>query len=562
MQCLRKSLGGGWIILLLLVTVALVVSACGRAADPQEPEEPTTPTEPTEPAADEPAEPVTQVIRVPEHEPTGLDPTKGGHGYYASVNMFVTLIDIYTEAGVQKPMAAERWEWSDDGLQLTFYLRQDMLWSDGNQVTAHDFRYAWLRQLDPATAAYGPSAIFPIVNAQAFNRGEVTDREAVGIEAPDDFTLRLTLDYPSPALLQRIGGSRWMAVPEWVVEEHGDRWVFAENIVTCGPYTMESWSHDRQMVLVKDENWWGPEPSIDRIEFLIMEDAWGRGIFAYEAGEVDWAEVPAGELERVRNDPVLSTQAHNVDLMGVVYVNVDNANPPFDDVRVRKAFHMAIDREVLTRDVLAGAYDPAWSIVPPGIMGRNPDNAFGYDPDRARELLAEAGYPDGEGLRDITLVFWSVDRARTCAEAIQAMLKNELNVNLVLQPLEPAAMADYRISVRETSYDLYWGLGWAGVGDPTEFHDQFYSEFSWMRTRFSDPEYDVLTKAAGQEVDPDRRAELYYEAETILNEAVPLIPLFYEGKVHLIQPRVKGLLEATSPLAVTILYYDGVHIEE
>ena len=555
MARLKRLFGLRGLLVLVLAMLMVISVACGAADTPA--------PDPVDDGNDVDAPAIEQVIRVPEHEPAGFDPTKGGHGYYATVNMFDRLVDIYSETGKQKPMAAESWEWSDDGTELTFYLREDMYWTDGNKVTAGDFRYSWIRHLDPATGARDPSGIFPIVNAAAFNRGDVTDPDEVGIEVVDDYTLRIYLDAPSPQILQILGTHSWMPLPEWVVEEHGERWMLPENIVSQGAFKMESWSHDRELVLVKNEDWWGPDFPLDRIEFVLMEDAWGRGIFSYEAGEVDWAEVPAGELDRVSSHSELSEQLHNIPLIGIVYFMVDTENPPLDDVRIRQAIHMAIDRDVLTRDVLAGAFEPAYNMAAPGLLGRNDEDTLGYDPDRARELLAEAGYPNGEGLRDLELTFWSVDRARTSAEALQAQLKEELNINLRLQPLEPAAMGDWRISRRDQPFDFYWSLSWSGSGDPTTLHDPLFdSEFSHTRNRFSDPDYDRLIRQARQETDPDVRAELYYEAESILNYELPTIPLFFEAKQKLIHPRVKGLLDSTSPLAVTIIYWDGVEVVE
>lgn len=513
-----------------------------------------------------------RVLRIPEHEPSGFDPTYSGHGYYLTENMYCTLVNVIVNPGEIMPWAAESWEWCADGITLTFHLREGMEWTDGTPLTAYDYEYGWLRHLHPQTASYDPSDLFVVKNALAYNAGEVSVDE-VGIKALDDLTLQVILEEPVGWFLAALGRNRWMPQPQWAIEEHGPEWVEARNVVSTGPYKMVKWDHDREVVLQVNDNWWGLNddwwgyprfvPQIDEIQFIIVEDAWGQGLMLYEAGEVDNAVVPPGDLDRIQNHPVFSEQLDRFGIIGVVLLNLDTANPPLDDVRVRQAISLAIDREALTQQVLRGAFAPAYSLVPPGIGPRNPDSAIEGDIAKAQALLAEAGFPNGAGMRELTLTFWAVDRARRSAEAIQAMLQMSLGIRIRLEPIEPAAMGSWRSNRATQPYDMYWALAWSGKGIAYDYHNSIWdSQAIRYWTRYSNPEYDQMIRAASREPDEEIRHQLYFEAEAMINYDLPSIPLMYEAQMQLTNPRVKGLQEATSPLSLIRLYFDGVYIDD
>ena len=508
------------------------------------------------------------VLRQPANEPT-LDPSQGGFGFQEYFSLYEPLVDAFSSTEIT-PLAAESWEISEDGTTYTFTLREGLRWSDGEPVTAEDYRQSFLRQLDPATAAYSADEFFAISNGQAFNTGEITDPELVGISAPDDLTLIIELEEPTPFFLSYLGNSNYLPVRVDLIEQHGDQWMEAGNHVGNGPYMLTQWDHDQLMVFEKNPHYegiWKDNRHIDRIEFVIMADAWNQAVPAFEAGEVDVAIAPASELPRLYEDSEYSAMITPVPISGVVYFTVDTANPPTDNVLVRQALSIAIDRETLANSVLRGAYAPAVSISPPQIGSHNPDEAFGYqyDPELAAELLAEAGYPGGEGFPEFEVTYWGVDRASLVMQAIQAMWSANLGIDVGLNPLEPGAMREYRISRNEQPFNMYYGLQWAGIPDPNQFHNALMDpDNSLKRSRYADPDYVQLIRDALVETDPAARAEMYQQAEAVINEQVPVIGIVYEGQTWLIRPHVQNFVESATSVGLIFRYAapPGVQISE
>jgi oligopeptide transport system substrate-binding protein len=500
------------------------------------------------------------VFRQPANEPTGLDPAQGGFGYQEMFSLYEPLVDSYTPDGTIQPLAAESWTISEDGLTYTFTLREGLMWSDGVPVTAEHYRSSFLRQLDPATAAYSVQEFFPIRNGQAYNTGEITDPNEVGLSAPDSLTLVIELERPTPFFLSYLGNSSYLPVRVDLIEQYGDQWMEAGNHVGNGPYMLTQWDHDQLMVFEQNPYYNGPWKDtrfVDRIEFVIMADAWNQAVPAFEAGEVDVAIAPAGELARLQDDPEYADMIYPVPIAGSIILVMDTANPPTDDVRVRQALSLAIDRETLANQVLRGAYAPAISLSPPQIVSHNPEAAFGYqyDVELAQQLLADAGYPGGEGFPEFEVTFWSVERAQLEMQAVQAMWAANLGINVTLNPLEPAAMRDWRISRNENSFNIYYGLNWAGIQDPNQFHNALFDPNNALkRSRFDDQAYIDLIRAAEVELDPAVRAEMYQQAEAVINEQVPIISLDYESQTWLIRPYVQNFIETTTAVGTIFRY--------
>ncbi|MEQ8674854.1 MAG: peptide ABC transporter substrate-binding protein [Aggregatilineales bacterium] len=509
------------------------------------------------------------VFRQPANEPDSLDPAQGGFGYQEMFSLYEPLVDAYSSAEVT-PLAAESWEVSDDGTVYTFTLREGLQWSDGEPVTAEDYRQSFLRQLNPATASYSVEEFYPILNGQAFSTGEITDPELVGLSAPDDLTLIIELVEPTPFFLSYLGNSNYLPVRVDLIEEYGDQWMEAGNHVGNGPYMLTQWDHDQLMVFEKNPFYtgiWQDNRFVDRIEFVLMADAWNQAVPAFEAGEVDAAIAPASELPRLLDDPEYADMINPVPIAGSVILIMDTDNAPTDNVLVRQALSLAIDREVLANSVLRGAFAPAVSLSPPQLASHNPDEAFGYqyDPELAASLLAEAGYPGGEGFPEFEVTYWSVDRAQLVMQALQAMWSSTLGIDVILNPLEPGAMRDWRISRNEQSYNMQYGLNWAGIQDASQFHNALFDpDNSLKRSRFDDADYVELIRTALVEIDPVARAEMYQQAEAIINEQVPIISLFYEGQTWLTRPYVENFVETTTSVGLIFRYAQppGLQINE
>ncbi len=509
------------------------------------------------------------VFRQPANEPDSLDPAQGGFGYQEMFSLYEPLVDAYSSTEIT-PLAAESWEVSEDGTVYTFTLREGLRWSDGEPVTAEDYRQSFLRQLTPETASYSVEEFYPILNGQAFSAGEITDPELVGLSAPDDLTLIIELEEPTPFFLSYLGNSNYLPVRVDLIEEYGDQWMEAGNHVGNGPYMLTVWDHDQLMVFEKNPHYngiWQDYRYVDRIEFVLMADAWNQAVPSFEAGEVDAAIAPASELPRLLDDPEYADMINPVPIAGSVILIMDTDNAPTDNTLVRQALSLSIDREVLANNVLRGAYSPAVSLSPPQLASHNPDEAFGYqyDPELAVQLLTEAGYPGGEGFPEFEVTYWSVDRAQLVMQAIQAMWSSTLGIDVTLNPLEPGAMRDWRISRNEQSYNMQYGLNWAGIQDASQFHNALFDpNNSLKRSRFDDADYVDLIRTALVEIDPVARAEMYQQAEAIINEQVPIISVVYEGQTWLTRPYVENFVDTTTSVGLIFRYAQppGLQISE
>ncbi len=564
------------LLMLVVVGLLLISTACQPAAAPAPTQAPAQPevVEPTKEAPAEapkaeptkvevteaPAEVVTEepkepvVLRQPANEPSGFDPALGGYGYQEYVNVYEPLVDSFS-GGEITPLAAEEFSVSEDGLVYTFKLREGLMWSDGQPLTAEDFRLSFLRQLDPATASYSAHEFYTIKNGQAYNAGEITDPNEVGIQAPDELTLVIELEQPTPHFLYYMGNTNFVPVRIDLIEKYGDQWMEAGNLVGNGPYMLTQWDHDQLIVLERNPYYtgiWKDNIKVDRIEFVLMADAWNQAVPSFEAGEVDVAIAPASEIPRLQEDPEFAEMLTNVPISGSEILIIDTKNPPTDDVRVRQALSISIDRVTLANDILRGVYAPADSHSPPDLVSYNPGDAYGYqyDPELAAQLLADAGYPGGEGFPPFEVAYWSVDLASLVMQSIQAMWKTNLGIEVTLLPIEPSAMRDWRIARNELPFNIYYGLNWCGIPDASEFHNAILDpDNSLKRSRYDNPEYVELIRQAFVETDLALRAEIYQQAEAIINRDVPIISLFYEGQTWLVRPYVKNFVDITTAVA-------------
>jgi oligopeptide transport system substrate-binding protein len=547
------------ILVPVLLLLLLALTACTAM--------PTTTTPSTGDTAGSDAAPVEKVFRMASFEPDSLDPAIGGPGYQEYQNLYEPLVDSYAADGEIRPLAAESWTVSDDGLIYTFTLRPDLKWSDGEPVTSANFYFAWMRQLDPATASYSPDDFFMIRNARAFNAGEITDPAEVGIRVIDDLTIEVTLEAPAPFFLSLVGSNSYFPLRQDILETHGDQWMEAGNFVGNGPYMLESWEHDQRLVFVKNPHYNGPwkdSRHIDRIEYTVLQDPWSQAVLPYEAGEIDVAIVPPTDRDRVAGDPELADQLQPLPISGAVIVVFDTKNTPTDDVRVRQALAMSLDYDVLANSVLKGAYAPADSFSPPSLASHNAESRLGTDVAAAQALLAEAGYPGGEGFPEFQLYYWTLERESLLAQAMQAMWQENLGITVALQPLEVQAMRDYRVSRATESFNAYVALNWSGIPDPREFHNaQLDPDGNVRHSRYDNPEYVELIRTGLTEVDPVKRAEMYQQAEALVNQEVPILSVIYEARNWLVRPNVKNFADVTTPVAemVRVAAPPGLDIE-
>ncbi len=470
-------------------------------------------------------------------EPETLDPHKmtGVPEHTLALALFEGLTTHDPKTLAPRPGMAESWESSEDGLQYTFHLRKDAVWSNGDPVTTADFLYAWKRALLPATGCEYAYQLYYIKNARAFNEGKIDDFSEVGVEAKDDHTLVVTLAGPTPFFLDLTSFETLMPVHPATVEKHGDKWVKPGNIVCNGPFVLEEWSPRERIVFKPNPKYWNHE--IVKLTKLVAlpHDNVDTAYNMFLEKEVAWIRtIPLPKIDEVKQNP----DYYATPYLGSYFYRFNVTKPPFDDVKVRKAFSMAVDRVSICRDVVKGGQIPATGFVPPGIHGYEPVSGAGYDRNKARELLAEAGYPGGEGFPEVDLLFNTSESHKTVAEAVAQMLKENLGVTVGLRNTEWKVYLDEQRSLR---YQLC-RAGWIGdYVDPNTFLDMFVTDGGNNNTGFSDPEYDRLVAEAAQEGDAKKRMKILRRIEEILVvEKLPILPIYFYVNQGLLAPKVKG----------------------
>jgi len=479
-------------------------------------------------------------------EPQGLDPhiVTGVPEHHIINALFEGLVSKDPNTLEPIPGVAESWEISEDGRIYTFNLREDAVWSNGESVTAGDFLWSWERVLSPELGGQYNYMLYPVLNAEAFANGEITDFSLVGAKALDDRTFEVTLQNPTPYLLQLLDHySTFPVHPETVLAHGGmsdriSRWTRVENIVTNGPFTLAEWEINSHIRVEKSDIYWDAgNVRLNAImyyptENLVTEERMFRDEQIHMSNDIPIDKVPV----YLENQPELIDIAPYI---GSYFYGINITREPLDDVLVRKALSLAIDRELLIETVLEGVMAPAYTLTPPGTKGYHPPIIFDYDPEEARSLLAEAGYPDGEGFPSFEILYNTQENHRRIAVAIQQMWRQELNINVQLTNQEWRVYLDSQLNM---NYDIV-RRGWIGdYVDPNTFLDMFITEGGNNKTGFSNTRYDeIIQREAPRMLDQNERYALYSEAERILIEEMPIIPIYIYQSKHLKHPSVKGL---------------------
>jgi oligopeptide transport system substrate-binding protein len=447
------------------------------------------------------------------------------------------------------PSVAASWDVSGDGRVYRFHLRPDVRWTDGRPVTAGDFEYAWKRLLDPNTGAEYAYFLYPVANAKAYNTGKIADPAAVGVRALSPTELEVRLERPLvyfPSLTTFM-----VTFPQRrdLIERYGHRWTDPERLVTNGPFRLTDWRHEYRLTLAANPTYFGGRPALDRVVMYVVNERTTE-LTLYQTGDLDYAQLPPEAIPAFQGSP----EHLRLPILRGYYVGFNVRKAPFTDPRVRRAFTLAIDREQFPK-ILRGGERAATSWVPPGMFGHDPSIGLPFDPDRARRLLAEAGYPDGRGLPPVEYVYNTGPVNTLIAENLQAQWKSHLGVSVTLDNLE------WKVYLKRLQHDAppLFRLGWgADYPDPDNFLALFTADSGNNHTGWANPRYDALVADASAEADPARRAALYREAQRILTEEdVPIAPLFTHAQNILVKPRVKGL----SLNAMEILSLQGVTLE-
>lgn len=438
---------------------------------------------------------------------------------------------------------AERHEISPDGKRYTFHLRRDAKWSDGVPLTANDFVWSWLRVLDPKTGSRYSAILWFIEGAREYNQSSDATaaglREKVAVKALDDYTLQVDLVGPTPFFLSLTAFYTYAPVPRHVVEKHGDKWARPENIITNGPWKVTEWAQRQRITAVANPHYWDTAAvPFDKIVYRITQDQ-DPAYNMFLAGDTDYldSKIPPSKLPKHRreNDPRLKVSPY----MGVYYYMLNTREAPFNNVLVRRALNMAIEKVKIGKYIVKGGQDEAWSMVHPGLetVGYVKAKGDSFDPDRARELLAEAGYPEGKGFPNFKIIYNTSEGHKLVAEFIQQEWRKNLGISCDLDNMEWKVMLkkqharDFQVS----------RMAWIGdYFDPLTFLDLWEGANPNNRTGWNNPEYNRLIAASMRETDVQARWGLLKQAEQIFCDELPVLPIYYYVKSDLLQPWIKG----------------------
>ncbi len=571
-----------WVLLFVLLVP--VLAACGGAPATPPAAEPTAApaAEATAaPAAEPTAAPAAEATAAPTEapvastgtaeagvlrintaaEPDNVDPQKSS---FVSEIQFIMMayqgLMTFDKDMNPVPGTAESVEASADGLKYTFKIRPDSKYSDGSPLTAKDFEFAWKRLANPETAGQYQSLPCGIIkgysewSAAACQGLTLTDTLALdlatleadyGVKAIDDSTLEIELVAPAPYFLSMA--ALWIGAPARQVDvEKGDDWWYdPENYIGNGPFVLTEWDHGNKAVWEPNPNYVGPlgPVKLTRVEYYMITE--GQVAFqAYQNGELDMLAVAPEDLATIDSDPSLSADKIEVPGSCSSYFGFNLNYPPFDNPQVRQAFSMAIDREAWVRDIFGGIGQVNYAFIPPGVPGFQPDlKAYTFDPEQAKATLAEAGFPNGEGLPEIKVSYGASARNDARFQWVAGQLKENLGIDVQLDPVEPTAFS----ALQKEGQVAFFSAGWCmDYPDPQNWVSLWQTNgVLSSRLNYSNPELDELIKQADVEQDPVKRLELYNEAETILINDVVFVPNRINSGYELVKPYVQGIASDT-----------------
>lgn len=473
-------------------------------------------------------------------EPEALDPMLMGSTAMQIVNnTFEGLMRTYDGKVIEG--IAESYELSDDELTYTFHIRDDAKWSDGKDITADDFIFAWTRMIDPELKNYYGSQFFYIENAEKYYNGECTIDE-VGFKAVDDKTIEVKLVSPTPYFLSLTAFNIYYPVREDVADNEGKWSRDPETYVCDGPFTLGEYKANDSLTLVKNDNYWNADKvKLDEIKVTFISDS-SSAMTAYRSGEIDvFKGVPSQEVAKLQTE---DDEFYILPFPGVEYYVFNMEHKPFTDVRVRQALSLAIDRTALVENVTKSGELPSNGVVPhemylsDGTDFRDAEEDYIYDvtkadTEKAKQLLAEAGYPNGENFPEVTLTYNNAGNKKDVAEAIQQMWKENLGINIQLKGVENEAISDLR---NNGDFDIM-RHGWsADYPDAMTFLTVF-SEGHYGH--FNNEEYNACISKARSVTGTERDQAMLKAEEILVNEQAAIIPLYEVVDTCMIRDTVK-----------------------
>jgi len=479
-------------------------------------------------------------------EPRGLDPhiTTGSPDANVLWSLFEGLTSAHPETLEPVPGVAQSWTISADQLRYTFKINPKARWSNGDAITAHDFVYSWQRALSPGLANEFAYMMHFIKNAEKFNSGELSDFSQVGVTALNNLTLEVELERPTFFFLEVLDHHSYHPVHKATVEKFGDmtdrvsKWTLPANFVGNGAFTLADWEINKVIRVKKNPYYWDADTvKLQEINFYPISDQQAEER-AFRSGQVHLTYTPQMAIEKIatyrKNSPEL---LEIVPTYTSYWYLFNTTKAPFNDKRVRKAIAYAVDRERLVTRVTKGGEVPAYTFIPPLANGYNPKTYFTYDVEKAQQLLAEAGFANGENFPSFDILYNTHDNHKKVALAVQQMLKENLNINATLTNQEWKV---YLNSQKGLDYSLC-RQGWvADYTDPSNFFELLLSYAGNNNTGWKNDEYDRLIQTAQRTIDTEQRNSLFEQANALFAEEMPILPLYFPADINLVRPEVQN----------------------
>ncbi|MEO1092689.1 MAG: peptide ABC transporter substrate-binding protein [Pseudomonadota bacterium] len=479
-------------------------------------------------------------------EPETLDQHLTSTIYESNIlrDLYESLVVHGPDASVQ-PGVAESWTISDDGLVYTFTLRDDAKWSNGDPVVADDFVFSYQRILDPATGAKYADILYPIAGAETVNNGEA-DADSLGVRAVDERTVEITLVNPTPYFLELLTHQTSLPVHPASVEAHGSAFTRPGNMVSNGAYQLVEWVPNAHIKAEKNPNFHGADDvAIDTVFYYPTEDR-SAALRRFMAGELHSNnDAPVEQMAFMKEE--LGDQLRIAPYLGTYYYAVNTTKPPFDDVRVRQALSMVVDREFVAEEIWGDSMVAGYSFIPPGIgnygepaIADYADQSMFDREEQALALMEEAGYGPDNPI-DVEIRFNSSENHQKTATAIADMWK-PLGVNTTL--FNTDTKTHYAHLRDRGDYDVA-RAGWIGdYSDPQNFLFMVESDNQGFNyAQYANPEYDALMDQAAATTDLDERAQVLLQAEELFMRDLPFIPLMYYGSLSMVSPNLEGWVD-------------------
>jgi len=487
-------------------------------------------------------EPAQEITVNAMSEPPSLDPamaTDTTSGWIME-HLFEGLYTKNQDGEIVKGLAEEV-EVSEDKTEYTFTLK-DAKWSNGDPVTAGDFEYAWKRVLNPDTGSSFAFYLYYLKGGEAYNKGNGSVDD-VGVTAVDEKTLRLQLEEPTGFIKKLLAFWTYYPVNEAVVSE-GDNWAAeADGYVSNGAYQLTTWNHDSELVVEKNDNYWNKEDvSMNKITWEMVNDA-TTYYQMYKSGELDMIDTLPIDVIAQEKD----SEDYKVTPYFGTYMYMFNVEKePFTNAKVRKAFNLAIDREMITKNIAQGGQEPARAFVPKGVDTPNGDfreqkpEYFQKNIEQAKELLEEAKSEEGwDQIPEVELLYNTSENHKKIAEGVQEMLKQNLGLQVSLNNQEWKTYLD---TTKQGNFQMA-RMGWIGIYvDPTPILDYYLGDSPNNRTNWVSEEYDQLMNESRSIQDPAKRMEKLHEAEDVLMKELPFMPVYFYSQNYLTDPSYEGIV--------------------